>query len=67
MPDKKGFPWVKVIAGGATLASGLVLLFTGNPTEGVALVIAGIGVLQGKRIVEKSKKVIKAVKNKPKK
>lgn len=67
MPDKKGFPWVKVIAGGATLASGLVLLFTGNPTVGIALVTAGIGVLQGKRIVESSKKVIEAVKKKPKK
>ena len=62
MSEKKSFPWVKVIAGGTTMAAGLVLLFTGSPTQGIALVTAGIAVLQGKRIIEESKKAVKVFK-----
>lgn len=67
MPDKKP-AYVKLIVGIGLIIAGLVLIFTGRIEVGLALVTAGLGVLRGKRLLVKDgKKVIDAVKRKPKK
>lgn len=60
--------YVKLTVGIGLVGSGVVLIFKGQTQVGLALVTAGIGVLRGKRLlVEDIKKVVDAIKKKPKK